>query len=108
MFVRVFWCNNVTGEQIYVSLTKILQDLQVFLISAVYLAVFFIRLSPFVLHDLPISSSLTWSFWLYLTMNTGYAASHYAVSLRTVIHNEIPESPFTLRNRTWESQSFHY
>jgi hypothetical protein len=39
-----------------------------------------------VLHALPISSSLTWSFWLYLAKNTSYEAPHYAshhfISLR--------------------------
>jgi hypothetical protein len=32
-----------------------------------------------VLHALPISSSLTWSFWLYLAKSTNYEAPHYAV-----------------------------
>jgi hypothetical protein len=33
----------------------------------------------FVLHALPISSSLAWSFWLYLVKNTSYGTPHYAV-----------------------------
>jgi hypothetical protein len=37
---------------------------------------------PFALHALPISSSLTWSFSLYLTESTSYEAPHYAVYLR--------------------------
>jgi hypothetical protein len=36
-------------------------------------------ISPFVLHALPISSSLTWSFYLYLEKSTSYEAPHYAV-----------------------------
>jgi hypothetical protein len=32
--------------------------------------------SPFVLHALPISSFLTWSFWLYLEKSTSYEAHH--------------------------------
>jgi hypothetical protein len=35
--------------------------------------------APFVLHALPISSSLTWSFLLYLEKSTSYEAPHYAV-----------------------------
>jgi hypothetical protein len=31
------------------------------------------------LHALPISSPLTWSFWLYLANSTSYEAPHYAV-----------------------------
>jgi hypothetical protein len=34
---------------------------------------------PFMLHALPISSSLTWSFWLYLAKSTNYEVPHYAV-----------------------------
>jgi hypothetical protein len=37
------------------------------------------RFSPFVLHALSSSSSLTWSFWLYLAKSTSYEALHYAV-----------------------------
>jgi hypothetical protein len=36
-------------------------------------------LSPFMLNALPISSSLTCSFWLYLANNTSYEPPHYAV-----------------------------
>jgi hypothetical protein len=36
-------------------------------------------LSTFVLNSLPISSSLTWSFWLYLVKRTSYEAPNYAV-----------------------------
>jgi hypothetical protein len=32
---------------------------------------------PFVLHSLPIASSLICSFWLYLEKSTSYEASHY-------------------------------
>jgi hypothetical protein len=32
-----------------------------------------------VLHALPISSSLTWSFWLYSEKSTSYEAPHYVV-----------------------------
>jgi hypothetical protein len=35
--------------------------------------------SPYLLHVLPISSSLIWSFWLYLVKSTSYEAPHYAV-----------------------------
>jgi hypothetical protein len=35
--------------------------------------------SLFVLHALPISSSLTWSFYLYLAKSTRHEAPHYAV-----------------------------
>jgi hypothetical protein len=35
--------------------------------------------SPFVLHALPISSSSTLSFWLYLANRTSYEAPHYVV-----------------------------
>jgi hypothetical protein len=34
---------------------------------------------PFVLHALSISSSLTWSFWLYSEKNTNYETPNYAV-----------------------------
>jgi hypothetical protein len=34
--------------------------------------------TPFLLHDLPISSSLTWSFYLYSGKNTSYEALYYA------------------------------
>jgi hypothetical protein len=34
---------------------------------------------PVVLHSLPISSSLTWSFYLYLEKSKSYEAPHYAV-----------------------------
>jgi hypothetical protein len=34
---------------------------------------------PFMLHVLPISFSLTWSFQLYLSKSTSYEAAHYAV-----------------------------
>jgi hypothetical protein len=34
---------------------------------------------PFVLHALPISSSLTLSFQLYLAKSISYKVSHYAV-----------------------------
>jgi hypothetical protein len=40
----------------------------------------FIPLLPIKLHALPISSSWTSSFYLYLARNTGYEAPHYAVS----------------------------
>jgi hypothetical protein len=36
------------------------------------------RFSPFMLHALTIPSSLTGSFWLYLTKITSYEAPHYA------------------------------
>jgi hypothetical protein len=35
---------------------------------------------PFVLHTLPIPSSLSWSFQLRLERSTSYDAPHYAVS----------------------------
>jgi hypothetical protein len=35
--------------------------------------------SAFVLHALPTSSYLTWSFWLYLEKSTSYEAPHCAV-----------------------------
>jgi hypothetical protein len=37
-----------------------------------------------VLHALPISSSLTWSFQLYLTKSASYDAPHYAVFNRVI------------------------
>jgi hypothetical protein len=41
--------------------------------------IYALRFFPFVLHALPISYSLTWSFWLYLMKNTSYGAPHYTV-----------------------------
>jgi hypothetical protein len=38
-----------------------------------------ILMSPFVLHALPISSSLTWSFLLYLSKSTNYEAPRHAI-----------------------------
>jgi hypothetical protein len=35
--------------------------------------------APFVLHTLPISSSYTWSFYLYSEKSTSYEAPHYTV-----------------------------
>jgi hypothetical protein len=40
---------------------------------------------PRVLHALPISSSSTWSFWLYLGNSTSYEAPRYAVFLQPLI-----------------------
>jgi hypothetical protein len=40
--------------------------------------------SPFVLNVLPITSSLTLSFWLYLEESTSYEAPHYAVFSNTL------------------------
>jgi hypothetical protein len=36
--------------------------------------------APCAIHALPVSSSLTLSFWLYLAKSTSYEAPHYAVS----------------------------
>jgi hypothetical protein len=41
--------------------------------------------TPFMLHALQSSSSLTWSFWLYLAKSTSYEAPRYAVFLQSPI-----------------------
>jgi hypothetical protein len=42
---------------------------------------------PLVLHGLLISSSLTWSFWLYLEKSTSYEASN--IILNTLFSNTL-------------------
>jgi hypothetical protein len=48
-----------------------------FLINILYA----LRFSPFVLHALPISSSFTWSFYLYLAKSTSYEVPYCAAIL---------------------------
>jgi hypothetical protein len=80
------WIQSIAPDYIYLRSILILSITYV----EVFLLVFFLRAFPpktclhsispcYVLNTLPMSSSLTWSFCLYLAKSTSYKAPNYAV-----------------------------